>query len=222
PASSQSPKLYVRNGVNGKDRLLIDPETLSNDPRTHLSIHGYRPSPDGRYVAYTTAAGGSEEPVLHILDTLTGKELPETADRVYLDPAFWRPGSRSFFYTRGQQLAKDMPASAKLQNMRVYLHVLGHPFDDDPAVLGRGLSDAAIALAAVEFPEVVTAPGSQYAIAMLSPGTDERLRIYAAPVASIKDSKTAWRAIAARYGDEYIGGDNSDIPVIALRGDTLY
>ena len=28
PANAQSPKLYVRDGINGKDRLLIDPENL--------------------------------------------------------------------------------------------------------------------------------------------------------------------------------------------------
>src|SRR6185437_13200525 len=81
PSGASSAKLYVRDRLNGEDHLLIDPEKLSTGQQTHLSIDGYRPSPDGRYVAYQLAAGGSEESVLHILDVQSGKDLAETADR---------------------------------------------------------------------------------------------------------------------------------------------
>src|SRR6185437_9134731 len=44
PSGAQSPKLYVRQGVDGEDRLLVDPETLSTDQHSHLTIDGYAPS----------------------------------------------------------------------------------------------------------------------------------------------------------------------------------
>ncbi|MEO6967329.1 MAG: prolyl oligopeptidase family serine peptidase [Rhodanobacteraceae bacterium] len=221
PAGVQSAKLYVREGVKGADRLLIDPEKLSTDPKSHLSIHDYRPSPDGRYIAYQLAAGGSEETVLHILDVQAGKDLPETADRADGGP-HWRADSKSFFYSRQQKLESGMPKTAKYQNERAYLHTMGHSFDEDPPILGRGVSDTAFAMTPDEFPEIVTSPNSHYAIAMVSPGTDPRLRVYAAPVDAIHDGKTAWRPIAASYDDQYIAGDSSANPVIALAGDTLY
>jgi prolyl oligopeptidase len=221
PAGSQSPKLYVREGVNGQDKLLIDPERLSAGSASHLSIHGYRPSPDGQYIAYQLAAGGSEESVLHIFDVAAGKDLPETADRAHGDP-FWRADGRSFFYSRRQKLAAGTPATAKFENSRVYLHRLGHSFDDDTPILGRGVGDASIPMRPAEFPEIATVPGSHYAIAFISPGTDQRLRIYAAPKESISDGKAAWRPIAASYDDEFIASHNADFPVIALSGDTLY
>jgi prolyl oligopeptidase len=222
PVSSQTPKLYVRDSVNGADRLLIDPERLSTSPGSHVTLHGYRPSPDGRYIAYQLAAGGSEESVLHIFDVAAGKDLPETADRVGRDIPFWRGDSRSFFYPRLQKLGPGMGQSAKLENSRVYLHRLGHSFDDDTPILGRGVGDANVPITATEFPEIATAPGSHYAIAFISPGTDQRLRVYAAPIESISDSKAAWRPIAASYDDQYIASDNSDFPVISLAGDALY
>jgi prolyl oligopeptidase len=221
PTGSQSPKLYVRAGVDGQDELLIDPERLSSGSASHLTIHGYRPSPDGRYIAYQLAAGGSEESVLHVFDVAAGKDLTGTADRARFDPPFWRDG-KSFFYARLQKLAQDMPETAKLENSRVYLHALGHRFDDDPPILGRGGSDAMIALALDEYPEIVTAPGSRYAIAIVSPGTEPRLRVYAAPIETVRDGKTRWRAIAAGYDDQFIGSDDPDSPAIALAGDTLY
>ena len=217
---AQSPKLYVRDGLKGDDRLLIDPEKLSTGTQWHLSIHGYRPSPDGRYIAYQLAAGGSEEGVLHIYDAVAGKDLPETADRAGGD-SFWRADSRSFFYPRGQKMEPGMPKTAEGENGRTYLHVLGRAFDDDPPIFGRGLSDV-IAMTPIEFPEIVTAPGSRYAIAFVRPGTDPRLRVYAAPVETIKDGKTQWRAVAASYDDQYISGDDYVTPGIVLAGDNLY
>jgi len=224
PQGAQSPKLYVRKGQHGQDRLLVDPEKLPGYDKSHFSIHAYRPSPDGHYIAYQLSAGGSEESTLHILNVQAGKDLPETADRVDGDVTapFWRADGRSFFYSRDNIAAAGATAAAKRQNKRVYLHILGRSFDADPPVFGNAVSDAAVAMAPTEYAEIVTVPGSRYAIAMISPGADERLRVYAAPVASIEGGNVAWRAIAATYADEYISGDNSDNPVIALTGDTLY
>lgn len=220
PAGAQSPKLYVRDGVRGEDRLLIDPEKLSPDQHSHLTIDGYTPSPDGRYVAYGLAAGGSQQSTLHILDVQARKDLPETADRA--DNPVWRADGRSFFYRRAQKMTAGTPAGQEWNNPRDYIHVLGRAFDDDPPIVGRGVSDAAFSLTPTERPYVMTAPSSRYAIAFVSAGTDDRLRVYAAPIASVRDGHTAWRPIAASYDDQYIAGDNSDFPIIALAGDTLY
>ncbi|MGA8086606.1 MAG: prolyl oligopeptidase family serine peptidase [Terracidiphilus sp.] len=226
PKGAQSPKLYVRDGVKGDDRLLIDSEKLSTGTQAHLSIQGYRPSPDGRYVAYQLAGGGSEESVLHILDVKSGRDLAEIADRAYGYPPFWRADSKSFFYRRGQKLEPGMPKTAKYQKGRVYLHKLGREFDDDPPIIGRGVSDPAIALTPIDWVEIATAPGSHYAVAAISPGTESRLRVYAAPVDAVQDGKTAWRPVAASSDDQYISGDSPfgdpDHPVVALTGDTLY
>ncbi|HSN00751.1 MAG TPA: prolyl oligopeptidase family serine peptidase [Rudaea sp.] len=222
PQGAQSPKLYVRDGVSGPDKLLIDPEKIPGSDQSHYSIHDYRPSPDGRHIAYLISAGGSEEGVLHILDVSAGKDLRESADRMDLGAPYWRADGGAFFYTRGQILAPGMPATAKLQNERVYLHVLGRAFENDPAILGHGVAGAGIEVASNEFPFVWTAADSRYAVAFISPGSDPRLRIYVAPTASIKDGKTAWRSVAASYDDQYIGGDDSDTPTIALTGDMLY
>ena len=219
PRGAQSPNLYVRDGVKGDDRLLIDPERLSTDAHAHLSIDGYRPSPDGRYIAYQLAAGGSEESVLHILDVKSGRDLAESADRAYGYPPFWRDDNRSFFYFRGQKMEPGMPKTAKFEDGRMYMHVLGRSFDDDPPILGRGVAGTPIAMTPTDFLEIASAPGSHYAVAMISPGTESRLRVYAAPVDAVQDGETAWRTVAASSDDQYISG-GSDL--IALTGDTLY
>ena len=86
PANAQSPKLYVRDGANGKDRLLINPENMSRNDKSHFSIHSYWPSSDGRDIAHQLTAGGGGQPVLHVYDVRAGNDLSETADRNFGDP----------------------------------------------------------------------------------------------------------------------------------------
>ena len=224
PQGAQSPKLYVREGVKGEDKLLIDPERIPGNEKSHYSIHWYRPSPDGRFVAYAISEGGSEaNMVLRLFDVTSGKDLSESADRVDQDISapFWLPDSQSFFYSRDRKFASGTSESKRRENKQVYLHEIGRSFDRDPSVFGHG-TNANIALTPVEFSEIATAPNSHYAIAYISPGSDERFRVYAARLAAIKQGQENWRAIAPSYDDQYIGGDNSDAPVIALTGDTLY
>jgi prolyl oligopeptidase len=149
------------------------------------------------------------------------KDLPETAERVQDDPV-WRADSRSFFYPRAHKLTADMPPTEKWNNPRDYIHVIGRAFDDDPPIVGHGVSGAAIPLAPAEIPRVMTVPDSRYAIAFVFAGTDTRMRVYAAPVDSVRDGQTMWRPIAASYDDQYIGSDRAEIASIALTGDTLY
>ena len=159
--------------------------------------------------------------MLHVFDVQAGKDLPETADRDPDDPV-WRTDSRSFFYRRQQKLTADMPPTEKNNNPREYLHVLGRAFDDDPPIVGRGVSDAEISLAPTEFPTVMTVPRSRYAIAFVFAGTDTRMRVYAAPVDSVRDGHTPWRTVAATYDDQFIGSDTPELASIALSGDTLF
>ncbi len=222
PAGAQVPKLYVRDGVHGTDRLLIDPEKLSAENKSHFSMHTYAPSPDGRYIAYGLAMGGSEQPVLHVFDVSTGHDLAESTDR---DDGFsklsWRTDGKSFFYTGLQTLQPGMPEADKYRNERVYLHVLGRPFAADPAILGHGLN-ATLPIGEDEHPEIVTAADSRYAVALIFPGTDPRLRVYVAPLAAIKDTKTPWRAVAASYDDQFIDDVDPEVAGVGLHQDSLY
>ncbi len=63
-----TPKLYVREGLHGPERLLFDPERRDQG-KTHYTLDYYQPSLDGSHVAYGVSAGGSEQSVLHILSS---------------------------------------------------------------------------------------------------------------------------------------------------------
>ena len=68
-------QLYVRKGLRGKPRLLIDPNAWASDGTAALDA--WKPSDDGRYLLYSVQDGGSDWRILRVLDVRSGKPLGE-------------------------------------------------------------------------------------------------------------------------------------------------
>src|SRR5450432_254840 len=75
PLGADNFKLFVREGANGPDRVLVDPTAMSS-AKSHVSLDWWRASPDGKYVAYGLSKDGSEDSLLHVLSVVDGKDLP--------------------------------------------------------------------------------------------------------------------------------------------------
>ena len=138
-AGSDNRRLYVRDAMEAPERLLVDPEKLTTPDGKHFSIDYFQPSLDGKYVAYGISPGGSEESVLHILETSSGNALPDVIDRAQFGQPTWLPDGKSFFLARLQKLGPDAPPTAKYQKVRVYRHTLGSDPEKDPQVFGYGM-----------------------------------------------------------------------------------
>ena len=57
-ADEEDFSLYVRDGLNGAERLLVDPNKIMNDCQRY-SLAGWGTSWDGKYVSYNIASGGA-------------------------------------------------------------------------------------------------------------------------------------------------------------------
>jgi len=80
---------------------------------------------DGRYAAVGVSQGGSEDAVLRVLDTATGKETGDAIEQTWFGNPSWLPDGHSFVYNRMQKLGpKSAPTDRELYS-RTYLHVLG-------------------------------------------------------------------------------------------------
>ncbi|HVY47795.1 MAG TPA: prolyl oligopeptidase family serine peptidase, partial [Minicystis sp.] len=208
-SGSATRKLFVRDGVSGAPRLLVDPDNLA-DAGKHATIDYYRPSQDGRYVAFGVSQGGSEMAVLHVVETKTGRLLPDVIDRARLAHPSWVDG-RSFFYRRSQKLPPDTPPNERFLHARVYLHVLGKDAETDVAVFGQGVSPN-IAVPDDSFPIVLASAGA-YVLAIDEPGTQPEIAIYAARKSELAGAKTPWRKIA---------GHDDQVVDCALHADALF
>jgi prolyl oligopeptidase len=203
-ASDNLEKLYFRDGKTNQERLLVDPEQLARaegqPPEVHYSIAFAVPSPDGRFVAYGVAASGSEQTVLHVLDSATAKDLlgEKPIDRMEADytPPAWLPDSGGFVYSRRRKLPADAPATELWQKTYACLHRLGTDADGDPVVFAKDSPAGAVEMADADFPSVVIPRGSAWAIGKIKHGDANDLTLYAAPVAALAGtSKIPWTKV---------------------------
>ncbi|MBA4185588.1 MAG: S9 family peptidase [Acidobacteria bacterium] len=190
------PKLYVRNGKTGKETLLVDPDKRVTNDGKHYSLQFYTPSPDGKYIVYGLAEGGSEQTTVYILETATGRDLSESIDRIepyYTVPAWLADGS-GFYYVRLQKVAPDMPPTEGYKNSRVYFHKLGTDPEKDIFTLGIG-SSSLVKLESADFPGIFTFKNSSFAIGQIKHGDAGELTLYAAPVETVGKPNTPWKKI---------------------------
>ncbi len=206
-------KLYTRQSLRGKERLLVDP-TKKTAAGAHFSIDYFVPSRDGRFVAYGISPGGSEESVLHVLESATSKDQGESIDRANFGVVSWRPDGRSFTYLRLQALAAGAAPTDKYLKSRIYLHLLGtnKNGDGDAAVFGFGVSPH-VSVAPDEVSFVVSSPATSWALGVVQKFVKNEVSIYAAPLDSVGGADTPWTKIVS---------EDDEVTRFDLRGDMAY
>ncbi|MGA9210597.1 MAG: hypothetical protein WB347_22590, partial [Terriglobales bacterium] len=107
------PIVYVREGVEGKDRVLLDVNQLAADGT--IALDWYQPSENGKYLVYGTSPSGSEISTLHIIETKTGNALPDTIDRTRAASIAWTLDNSGFYYTRYPKKG-DVPEGQEMYN----------------------------------------------------------------------------------------------------------
>ncbi|WP_317202715.1 prolyl oligopeptidase family serine peptidase [Janthinobacterium sp.] len=127
--------LYTLKSLDDTPRLLLDPNTLAADGTVALA--GTSVSPNGKYLAYGTAASGSDWNEWKVRDIDTGKDLSDELKWVKFSGASWTKDSTGFFYSR-----YDAPKEAtKLADInyfqKLYFHKIGTPQSSDVLVYDR-------------------------------------------------------------------------------------
>ena len=129
------PVLYARESINGTDRVLLDVNALAADGT--IALDWWYPSEDGKYIAYGTSASGSEISTLYVLETATGKLLPDSIERTRASSLAWSPDSSGFFYTRLPKKG-DVAEGQEMYNRHVFYHALGAEPAKDVLIFGEG------------------------------------------------------------------------------------
>jgi prolyl oligopeptidase len=199
-------KLYVREGLTGKETLLCDPEKFAQASGKPFAINYYEPSWDGNRVACGLSAGGSEDAAIHVLETATGKEVDKPIDRAQFGGVSWRPDGKSFFYNRLQKMEPGMPETERYQKSCVYLHVIGANADQDPPVFGCDVSPR-VNLDPADDPFINAVPGSPYVLGSIEHGTRQELTLYVAPLTAVGKPSTPWQKVCD------VGDDVTDFVV---------
>ena len=115
--------LYVRDGAEGEERVLIDPAGWSDDGATALA--GWKPSGDGSLLVYAVQDGGSDWRTLKILDVSTGKVQPDTMEWAKFSDLAWMPNNVGFLYSRFPEPEEGAAFQSLNADHAVYLHIIG-------------------------------------------------------------------------------------------------
>ena len=115
--------------------MLVDANQLAADGT--IALDWYHPSENGRYVAYGTSPSGSEMSTLHIIETKTGKLLPDVIERTRAASIAWMLNNSGFYYTRYPKKG-EVPDGQEMYDRRVFYHELGTDPATDPLIFGEG------------------------------------------------------------------------------------
>ncbi|MDG2291197.1 MAG: hypothetical protein P8L37_00950, partial [Phycisphaerales bacterium] len=125
--------LYTMDSIGGDQRVLLDPNTWSEDGT--IAMGGTSFSDDGRYMAYAIADAGSDWKTWKIRDLATNADLPESIEWSKFTTPAWMPDGSAFFY--GRYATPEDGAAFQNANefMKLYRHVPGTPQSADTLVL---------------------------------------------------------------------------------------
>ncbi|MFT4055187.1 MAG: prolyl oligopeptidase family serine peptidase [Novosphingobium sp.] len=124
-------QLFVRKGLGGTPRLLLDPNAWAKDGATALD--SWKPSQKGRYLLYSVQDGGSDWRILRVLDVKTGEPLEDEVRWAKFTALAW-VGEEGFLYSRFPVPEEGAAFQSLNYNQAVYFHRIGTPQDADELV----------------------------------------------------------------------------------------
>jgi prolyl oligopeptidase len=127
--------LYVSEGLDAAPRVLLDPNTLSADGTVALS--GYAISDDGKRLAYSLSAAGSDWTEWHVRDVDTAQDLPDYLKWVKFSGASWAKDASGFYYSRYDTPPEGQELQQANYFQKLYFHTLGTEQSDDVLIYER-------------------------------------------------------------------------------------
>ncbi len=126
----EQPCIYMREGTDGEDLLLLDPSERGTG--NYTAVKPLRVSPNGRLLLYEVKEGGERTGTFELLEIETRKRLPDLLPRGYLRGFAFAPDGKSFYYVLEALDAKRPFYRA------AYQHVLGTSSSEDREIFVAG------------------------------------------------------------------------------------
>jgi len=200
--------LYTMKALSDTPRLLLDPNTLAADGTVALA--GLAVSPNGKYLAYSIAASGSDWNEIKVRDIDTGKDTEDHIKWVKFSNTAWLRDGSGFFYSRYDEPKEATKLADVNYFQKLYFHKLGTPQSADTLVYDRpDHKDWG-------FGAEVTEDG-RYLVITASQGTAHKNRLYYKDLSS-KDAKVVPLLEDFDAAYDFIANDG---PVFWFRTDRL-
>ena len=121
--------LYRQKGLNGTPEVVIDPNKLSPDGTTRLTVFSL--SKDGAYAVFGFSKGGSDWQEYQVMNMKDLSMLGDKVEWVKVSGASWQ--GDGFYYSRYPK-PDGSALAAKNENHQVYFHRVGTKQEQDKLV----------------------------------------------------------------------------------------
>ncbi|HEY1149294.1 MAG TPA: prolyl oligopeptidase family serine peptidase, partial [Pseudoduganella sp.] len=198
--------LYTVKSLGDTPRVLLDPNTLAADGTVALA--GLAVSPDGKHLAYSIAASGSDWNEIKVRDIETGNDRSDHIKWVKFSNTAWAHDGSGFYYSRYDEPTEAAKLSGINYFQKVYFHKLGTEQSADVLVYDRPDQKE------WGFSANVTDDG-RYLVISSSQGTERKRRIFYKDLKA-RDAKVV--GLLEAFDADYDFIDN-DGPVFYFRTD---
>lgn len=126
---------YVAESLDGEPRVLLDPNTLSEDGR--VAVSSVSISWDGKLAAYAISVGGSDWLEWRVRNVDTGEDLPDRIRWSKFSGASWSKDNAGFYYSRYDEPEPGEKLQGQNFFQKVYYHRIGTPQEENVRIYER-------------------------------------------------------------------------------------
>ena len=127
--------LYTLTSLDGEPKVLIDPNTLSEDGT--VALGGIAISEDGQLMAYGLSTSGSDWQEWKVRDVETGADLSDHLKWVKFSGASWTHDGKGFFYSRYDEPNEKSKHEDVNYYQKLFYHRLGTAQSEDVLIYDR-------------------------------------------------------------------------------------
>lgn len=122
--------LYVQSALDEEPTVMLDPNKLSEDGTVALASMSI--TKDGKYLAYSTASGGSDWNEIYVMEVESRKMLDDHINWVKFSGISWK--GEGFFYSAYDEPKEGDELSGQNRFHKVYYHKLGTSQSEDKII----------------------------------------------------------------------------------------
>ena len=187
-------KLFYRNGFEGEEKLLFDPEKFRVEEKVHYTISSISPNKDGSKIGISVSANGAENATIMVMDVKKESFYEDQLYPCWTSFMNWLPDGESFFY--GRYNSDDVHDKEATHDTKTSYHKVGTAQSEDKEMLSRKMYPE-LGILPEEYPVMVYDKDADLLYAIIAT-VENNMKIYYADYKEFENDKIAWIELVKR------------------------
>lgn len=190
---------YYKKGLNGEEKVFLDPNALSADGTVTQSLAGF--SNDRKYVAINESKAGSDWATLYVKDVAANNMLADKIEWTKFSGAAWQ--GDGFYYSAYDKPSKTFTGTS--ENQKIFFHKMGTPQSQDKLIYTDPKHPK-------YYFSAQTTEDERYLLIYVSPGTSGTEVLWK----DLRDPKSKFTTLFEGFDFEYTVLDNDGDDLIVM------